>query len=43
VKVFGCRPVTAVLRADAAGVPKTSKGGNRGKRYVGDAAFAMGI
>jgi hypothetical protein len=31
VKVFGCRPATAVLRAHAAGVPKTSKGGNRGK------------
>jgi hypothetical protein len=38
VKVFGCRP-RADSAADSGGRrPKTSKGGNRGKGYVGGAA-----
>ena len=45
VKVFGCRLMTDGAANSAVGGrrPKSAKGGNRGKGYVGDAACAMGI
>jgi hypothetical protein len=43
VKVFGCRPLTEGAASTGGRRRKTSKGGNRGKGYVDDAAYAMGI
>ena len=43
VKGFGCRPLTEGAASTGGRRRKTSKGGNRGKGYVGDAACAMGI
>jgi hypothetical protein len=38
VKVFGCRPLTNDAALSGGRRTKTSKGGNRGKGYVGGAA-----
>jgi hypothetical protein len=43
VKVFGCRPHEGGAAHSGGRRPQTSKGGNRGKGYVGGAACVMGI
>jgi hypothetical protein len=42
VKGFGCRPLTSGAACTGGRRPKASKGGNRGKGYVGGAARSMG-